>query len=53
MTVLWIILGVSLAGFLLLLTYALCKVSSDADRRAGYSEEYARDLDEPQDDKRI
>lgn len=53
MTVLWMLIGIIAVGSLMLLLYALCRVSSEADRQAGYSEEYARDLDERQDDERI
>lgn len=45
MTVFWI-LGIAAVAFLLLLIYALCRVSADADASAGYMEEYGRDFDE-------
>lgn len=46
MTTLLTIIGIVALFSLLILLYALCKVSSDADMHAGYMEEYAKDFDD-------
>ena len=43
--ILWII-GIGFIFFVLMILYAMCKVSGDADDYAGYMEEYSQNLDE-------
>lgn len=50
MATLLTIIGIVALFSLLVLLYALCKVSSDADMQAGYMEEYANDFDEIDED---
>ena len=52
MTAFWII-GIAAVAFLLLLIYALCRVSADADVSAGYMEEYGRDFDDIEDEEEV
>lgn len=46
MSTLFWILSIGFIVFFMILLYALCRTSSDADREAGYMEEYSEDLDD-------